>query len=119
MALEDPDEDVEMDYGSAPETLNDSVSSLYEQNTDSMSTVAGSNGAPAEDEPTTNAVEEEIANKIFHICTTGTAYVIEQTEDGGMEVCAELLERLQELGFTESLQPQLYETLRQHQPHDM
>ena len=107
-----------MDYGGASEALAGSMDSLYEQNTDSMSIVAGSNGTPAEGPPAAEATEEEIDGKTFHVCTTDTAYVIKQTEDGGMEVLGDLLEHLQQLGYTEGLQPGLYEALRQHQSHE-
>ena len=83
--VEDPDEDVQMNYGDAPEALVDYTNSLYEPNTDSMSIVhvAGNNGTPAEDPPAAEATEEEIDDKTFRVCTAGIAYFIKQTEDGG------------------------------------
>ena len=79
-----------MDYRRAPEARSDFMSSLYEQNTDSMSTAAGSNGAPSEN-PATETTDEEIDGKIFQVCTTCNAYIIKQIEDGGMEVVGDVL----------------------------
>ena len=56
-----------MDFGNATEHPG-SMSSLYEQNTDSMSTVAGNDAAPAEDPPVTETAGDEIDSKIFHTC---------------------------------------------------
>ena len=78
---EDPDAKVEMDYGSAAEATG-SMSSMYEPNTESQSTVAGNDEPPAEDQPVAGATEEDVDGKIFHVCTTGQAYVVNQTEDG-------------------------------------
>ena len=68
--IEDPDAEVEMNYGSAAEAHTDSMSSMYEPNTESQSTVAGSDEPPTEDQPVEDATEEDISNKIFHVCTT-------------------------------------------------
>ena len=93
-----------MDFGRAADDLElGSMDSLYEPNTDSMSTAAGNDG---------NQVGDEVDNTIFHKCATGTAYAITQTSDGGIEVIGDLLEHLLHADYTEKLQPQLYETLR-------
>ena len=106
-----------MEFGDSPKDLG-SMDSPYEQNTDSMSTMAGNNSAPAEDPPAADAPEDDVNNKIFHKYTTSTAYAIKQTDDGGIKVLRDLLEHLLHTGYTESLQPELCETLRQHQPHE-
>ena len=70
------------------------MSSMYEPNTESQSTEAGSNEPPTEDQPAEGATEEEIDGKIFHVCTSGQSYFVKQTEDGGIEVLGDLLEHL-------------------------
>ena len=113
--VEDPDAEVDMDFGRAADDLDlGSMDSLYEPNTDSMSTATGNDGSQAEDPTAAEAADDEVDNTIFHKCTTGTAYAITQTSDGGIEVIEDLLEHLLQAGYTENLQPELYETLRQH-----
>ena len=114
---EDPDAEVDMDFGNATDDLG-SMDSLYEPNIDSMSNAAGNDGTQAEDPTVAEAAEDEVDDTIFHKCTTGTANAITQTNDGGIEVIGDLLEHLLQAGYTENLQSELYEILRQHQPHE-
>ena len=72
-----------MDFGRATDDLG-SMDSLYEPNTDSMSIAAGNYGTQAEDPTAADAAEDEVDDTIFHRCTTGTAYAITQTNDGGI-----------------------------------
>lgn len=66
-----------------------------------------------------DAPEDNVNNKTFHKCTPTHPPTppIKQT-DGGIEVLGDLLEQPLHTGYIESLQPELYETLRQHQSHE-
>ena len=92
---EDPDAEVDMDFG---RTIGDlgSMGSLYEPNTDSVSTAASNDGTQAEDPIVAETAEDEVDDTIFHKCTTGTAYAIPQTNDGGIEVIGVLHNHLLE-----------------------
>ena len=82
-----------MNLGDATEDFG-SMDSLYEPNTDFMSNAAGNDLTQAEDPTAVEAAEDEVDDTIFHKCTTGTAYAITQTNDGGIEVIGGLLDHL-------------------------
>ena len=61
------------------------------------------------------AADNEFDNTIFHtqiLMPSRISYAITQTSGGGIEVIGNLLDHLLHAGYTENLQPELYETLR-------